>query len=73
MNLNALNDYGIPLHACNAYRQGAHYWQLLRHIGSLKHDAHWWTAVEHQAQKPNTRTGIAAKRPTNGSTQTTER
>lgn len=25
-DLNALNEYGVPLHACNGYRLDEHYW-----------------------------------------------
>jgi hypothetical protein len=25
-NLNNLNEYGIPLHACNGYRHDDHWW-----------------------------------------------
>ena len=24
--MNQLNEYGIPLHACNGYRHDEHYW-----------------------------------------------
>jgi hypothetical protein len=24
------NEYGVPLHACNGYRQDEHYWAWLR-------------------------------------------
>jgi hypothetical protein len=32
MDLNALNNYGVPLHACNGYRQDEHYWEWLKAI-----------------------------------------
>jgi len=25
------NEYGVPLHACNGYRQDEHYWAFVRH------------------------------------------
>lgn len=28
--MNDLNEYGVPLHACNGYRQDEHYWAWLR-------------------------------------------
>ncbi len=30
-DLNTPNEYGIPLHACNGYRQDEHYWAWLGH------------------------------------------
>lgn len=30
-DLNATNEYGVPLHACNGYRQDEHYWKWLEH------------------------------------------
>lgn len=30
--MNALNEYGVPLHACNGYRQDEHYWKWLEHL-----------------------------------------
>lgn len=30
-DLNALNEYGVPLHACNGYRMDEHYWVWLGH------------------------------------------
>lgn len=26
IDLNSLNEYGVPLHACNGYRHDEHYW-----------------------------------------------
>ncbi len=26
------NEYGVPLHACNGYRQDEHYWKRLEHL-----------------------------------------
>lgn len=32
MNLNtSVNEYGVPLHACNGYRHDEHYWVYVRH------------------------------------------
>jgi hypothetical protein len=31
-NLNTLNEYGIPLHACNGYKQDAHWWQFAKWV-----------------------------------------
>lgn len=28
-DLNSLNQYGVPLHACNGYRFDEHYWKWL--------------------------------------------
>lgn len=30
LDLNSLNEYGVPLHACNGYRCDEHYWAWLR-------------------------------------------
>lgn len=30
-DLNALNEYGVPLHACNGHRHDEHYWAWIRH------------------------------------------
>ena len=30
-DLNQLNEHGVPLHACNEYRQDEHYWVWLKH------------------------------------------
>lgn len=32
IDLNAPNEYGVPLHACNGHRQDEHYWRWLRHL-----------------------------------------
>lgn len=29
--MNALNEYGVPLHACNGYRLDEHYWRWLEY------------------------------------------
>lgn len=29
-DLNRLNAWGVPLHACNGYRQDEHYWEWLK-------------------------------------------
>lgn len=26
-----VNEYGVPLHACNGYRHDEHYWAYIRH------------------------------------------
>lgn len=31
MNLNTLNEYGVPLHACSGFRHDEHYWERIRH------------------------------------------
>ena len=31
-DLNALNEYGVPLHACNGYRMDEHYWDWVGHL-----------------------------------------
>lgn len=31
-DLNAPNQYGVPLHACNGYRMDEHYWAWLGHL-----------------------------------------
>lgn len=31
-DLNALNEYGVPLHACNGYRMDEHYWAWVGHL-----------------------------------------
>lgn len=31
-DLNQLNEYGVPLHACNGYRCDEHYWAWIRHL-----------------------------------------
>ena len=31
MDANSVNEYGVPLHACNGYRQDEHYWAWIRH------------------------------------------
>jgi hypothetical protein len=32
MNLNtSVNEYAVPLHACNGYRHDEHYWAYVRH------------------------------------------
>lgn len=28
-DLNGLNEYGVPPHACNGFRQDEHYWEWL--------------------------------------------
>ncbi len=28
-DLNQLNEYGVPLHACNGFRHDEHYWAWL--------------------------------------------
>ena len=30
-NTPGFNQYGVPLHACNGYRQDEHYWAWLGH------------------------------------------
>lgn len=32
MDMNSLNQYGVPLHACNGYRFDEHYWSWLTHL-----------------------------------------
>jgi len=32
IDLNDLNEYGVPLHACNGYRFDEHYWSWLKYI-----------------------------------------
>ena len=32
MNLNRPNEYGVPLHACNGYRQDEHRWAYLQFL-----------------------------------------
>jgi hypothetical protein len=27
-----MNEYGVPLHACNGYRHDEHYWAHIRHL-----------------------------------------
>ncbi len=29
MTNNSLNSYGVPLHACNGYKQDEHYWAYI--------------------------------------------
>jgi hypothetical protein len=29
-NTPGYNEHGVPLHACNGYKQDAHYWQWVR-------------------------------------------
>ena len=36
-DLNGLNEYNVPLHACNGYRQDEHYWTWLKSIRTHKH------------------------------------
>jgi len=31
-DLNQLNEYGVPLHACNGYRCDEHYWAWIKHL-----------------------------------------
>ena len=31
-DLNQLNQYGVPLHACNGYRCDEHVWAYIRHL-----------------------------------------
>jgi hypothetical protein len=31
-NMNDVNEYGVPLHACNGYRFDEHYWAWLAAI-----------------------------------------
>lgn len=28
------NEHGVPLHACNGYKQDAHYWAYIREINA---------------------------------------
>lgn len=30
MNMNAVNEYGLPPHACNGFRHDEHYWGWIR-------------------------------------------
>jgi hypothetical protein len=30
--MNELNEYGVPLHACNAHRHDEHYWTWMKWV-----------------------------------------
>lgn len=32
IDMNAVNEYGVPYHACNGYRHDEHYWARIRHL-----------------------------------------
>jgi hypothetical protein len=32
IDLNSVNGYGVPLHACNGYIHDGHYWARIRHL-----------------------------------------
>lgn len=36
MDLNKTNEYGVPLHACNGYRQDEHWWTWIGYKHSLE-------------------------------------
>jgi hypothetical protein len=38
-DLNQLNEYGVPLHACNGYRCDEHYWARLTHLRLMREAA----------------------------------
>ena len=29
--MNEMNEYGVPLHACNGYRHDQHYWAWIQY------------------------------------------
>ena len=34
--MNQLNEYGVPLHACNGYRHDEHWWVYIGYLHSLE-------------------------------------
>ena len=32
IDLNSVNGYGVPLHACSGYIHDGHYWARIRHL-----------------------------------------
>ena len=43
-DLNQLNEYGVPLHACNGYIHDEHYWAWLRHL-RVTGQAEWLKSI----------------------------
>lgn len=54
-DLNRTNDYNVPLHACNGYRQDEHYWAWVRHLLETSDDPFYAQLRARARQQPITR------------------